>query len=221
MKKRNVITSTIVIAVTAIILALALTACAPKQNEPEETEVPTETVEVTEATEVITEPTEVVPEPTATEVTEPEEVKPVATQPVTTSKPNNSVNNNNGTNSNGTATVTPATTEPPVATPVQPTPTEPVPEVTEAPAEPKTTEHVHNWQEVYHEEVSHDVYYAMCKCGAKFTTAEEWIAHSESFPMIDAFTYHGSYGSYCETVVDTPAYSTWVCSCGATSDTQP
>lgn len=221
MKKRNIII-TVATLVLAIALTLAMTACAPKGNELDETEVPTETVEATEAIEPVTEPTEAATEPTevVTEAaTEPTEATPEVTQPVITSKPSAGTNTSGNTPSNSSQTSNTTTTVTP--TPTEPAATEPpvvTPSVT--PTEPAPTEHTHNWQEVYHEEVSHEEEWITCDCYAKFSTLDQWIAHNKGVTGADVLNHTGYRYTY-ETVVDTPAYSTWVCACGATSDTQP
>ena len=114
----------------------------------------------------------------------------------------------------------PAETVPPVTQP--PTiPTEPL----AVPGEPPATEPIgcqHTWQSVQHPEKGHYVGYAVCKCGYRCNGANDWFAHRDSFSLEDALAYHTSYGVGEDYIVDSPAYTTWVCTkCGADSDTQP
>ena len=64
--------------------------------------------------------------------------------------------------------------------------------------------------------------YAVCKCGYRCNGADDWFSHRDSFSLEDALVYHTSYGVGEDYIVDSPAYTTWVCTkCGDTSDTQP
>lgn len=114
----------------------------------------------------------------------------------------------------------PPATEPP-AVPTEPPATEPL----AVPVEPPATEPIgcqHTWQSVQHPEEGHYVSYAVCKCGYRCNGANDWFTHRDSFCLEDALAYHTSYGVGEEYIVDTPAYTTWVCTkCGADSDTQP
>ena len=239
MKKKDFVITAVLVALLILAIVLTLRACAPKQSDGEETiatldTTPTETQlaeteppveETTAPTNTVTEPVETVPQATTAPAVNTGNYANSNTASKPSSSTNTNTSNDNEANSSGT-TVVPTATEPaaaetPNVTPI-PTPAPTAPIVT--PAEPTPTEHTHSWQEIYHEEVSHDVWWVTCKCGARFTTAEEWGAHRNSYLGSDASIVlaHGGYGEICETVVDTPAYSTWVCSgCGATSDTQP
>lgn len=116
-------------------------------------------------------------------------------------------------------------TEPPAtelpAVPTEPPATEPL----AVPVEPPATEPIgcqHTWQSVQHPEEGHYVGYAVCKCGYRCNGANDWFAHRDSFCLEDALAYHTSYGVGEEYIVDTPAYTAWVCTkCGADSNTQP
>ena len=114
----------------------------------------------------------------------------------------------------------PPSTEPP-AIPTEPPATEPL----AVPVEPPATEPIgcqHTWQSVQHPEEGHYVGYAVCKCGYRCNGANDWFSHRDSFCLEDALVYHTSYGVGEEYIVDSPAYTTWVCTkCEATSDTQP
>jgi len=60
----------------------------------------------------------------------------------------------------------------------------------------------------------------MCDCGwTVYGDPDEltalWNAHSASFPPAESLFEHGGFGSMDEWIVDTPAYSEWVCQhCG-------
>ena len=119
----------------------------------------------------------------------------------------------------------PAETVPPViqppTIPTEPPATEPL----AVPVEPPATEPIgcqHTWQSVQHPEEGHYVGYAVCKCGYRCNGANAWFSHRDRFCLEDALAYHPSYGVGEEYIVDTPAYTTWVCTkCGADSNTQP
>ena len=232
MKKKLIITLALAV-VLVIAIILAVTSCtANGQEMPKETLDILETAAPTDAvteptTEPTEEPTEATEEPTEAEIpTEaPAAVKTESTKGATTAQ----------------SSFTPTATEPPATQPAvvvppavvstQPPETEPAvtnPPATEpATSQPPATEPVpvtcqHDWQTVYHEEVGHKEYYCGCACGAKFLTDNEWWSHAKSYSAEEAILYHGGYASGSEWVVDTPAYTEWVCSkCGATSDTQP
>lgn len=205
MKKRNIIIMAVIILIIALILAV--TSCAPNQSAEEETIALVDTI-----------PTETQfagTEPTVQETAAPTEAatESVETVPNVATAPTVNTSGYTNPNSSGTESATPNTssaTEPPEATPIQTVPTEPAP-----------TEHTHNWQEICHAEESHDVWWIVCQCGAKFATIDEMNAHSNAFLGSEEWLDHAGYGELHETVTDTPAYSTWTCACGATSDTQP
>lgn len=119
----------------------------------------------------------------------------------------------------------PAETVPPViqppTIPTEPPATEPL----AVPVEPPATEPIgcqHTWQSVQHPEEGHYVGYAVCKCGYRCNGANDWFTHRDSFCLEDALAYHTSYGVGEDYIVDSPAYTTWVCTkCGADSNTQP
>lgn len=123
------------------------------------------------------------------------------------------------------AETVPPVTQPP-AIPTEPPATEPPAVPTAPPAtEPPATEPIgcqHTWQSVQHPEEGHYVGYAVCKCGYRCNGANDWFSHRDSFLLEDALAYHTSYGVGEDYIVDSPAYTTWVCTkCGASSDTQP
>ena len=123
------------------------------------------------------------------------------------------------------AETVPPVTQPPTI-PTEPPATEPPAVPTEPPAtDPPATEPIgcqHTWQSVQHPEEGHYVGYAVCKCGYRCNGANDWFTHRDSFSLEDALAYHTSYGVGEEYIVDTPAYTTWVCTkCGADSNTQP
>lgn len=126
------------------------------------------------------------------------------------------------TGSSATPTpTTPAATEPtptqPAADP-EPTPSTPVQED----PMPTPTACNHIWIEDYHAAVSHQVYYTTCACGARFNSFEEFQAHTYNYTGEDLILNHGGYGTTYDTIIDTPAYSTWHCDkCGETRTSQP
>lgn len=205
MKKRNIIITAVIILIIALIFAV--TSCVPNRSTEEETITSVDTIP-TETQFAGTEPTmqeTVAPTEAVTELLE--TVPNVATAPA--------VNTSSYTNSNSSGTEnstpnTPSATDPPEAMPTQ-----------TAPAEPTPTEHIHSWQEICHAEESHDVWWIVCQCGSKFATIDEMNAHSNTFLGSEEWLNHAGYSELHETITDTPAYSTWVCACGATSDTQP
>ena len=141
------------------------------------------------------------------------------TAPGTESTGNTGTSGNQGSGSTGNQGGASGSVQPTTPPATQPKPTEPP--ATETPTEPTPTEHIHSWQEVYHEEVSHEVWWVTCICGARFSTVEAYTAHRQSFEG-SAQLEHGSWGETSDRIVDIPAYSTWYCAgCGATSDTQP
>lgn len=90
------------------------------------------------------------------------------------------------------------------------------------PAETAPTGCQHEWQEVHHEEVGYTEWMGQCVCGFTFKDPDEWIAHTKSYSAVDAVLYHGSWHDHWEYIVDTPAYTEWVCSkCGEVSETEP
>lgn len=115
--------------------------------------------------------------------------------------------------------LTPSETEPEDTNPIESSSTAPS---TEPPTEPTPTECSHTWQETYHEEVGHDEGRAVCACGERFANSTEWYTHLKSYSAVDAILYHGYYGTGSDYIIDTPAYTEWVCSrCGEVRDTQP
>lgn len=122
-----------------------------------------------------------------------------------------------------------AQTKPTESTPVETTPaetkpaeTQPSTEETRETAATEPTVCQHSWQTVDHPEEGHDEIYDVCDCGARFKTTSEWIAHSQSFSHAEALMNHGGHGTANIYVVDSPAYTEWVCSkCGAVTTTQP
>ena len=210
----------------ALTVSLSTASCAAQtRGQPEVTIPPT-------APEATAEPTEpkVMASVEATESSIPEETAPHATPlPVTPTEP---------------PTTEPPVipTEPPVQEPQPGIPAETVPPIiptepptipTEAPAteppavptDPPATKPIgcqHIWQSVQHPEEGHYVGYAVCKCGYRCNGANDWFSHRDSFSLEEALAYHTSYGVGEDYIVDSPAYTTWVCTkCGDTSDTQP
>ena len=98
------------------------------------------------------------------------------------------------------------------------------PKETEPPV-PEETEPVgcqHSWQKIDHPEVGHEEGRCVCVCGYRCASNAEWTAHVKSYSMEDALLYHTSFASSTDYVVDTPAYTEWVCSkCGAATTAQP
>lgn len=80
----------------------------------------------------------------------------------------------------------------------------------------------HNWQEIHHDEVGHEEWFVVCKCGYRCKTSAEWGTHVDSYSLEDALLYHTSNASSKDYVVDTPAYTEWICSnCGSATTTKP
>lgn len=81
----------------------------------------------------------------------------------------------------------------------------------------------HNWKSKYYPEEGHYTdYFVVCKCGAKFNTTEEWIAHSKGYTGEEAVLQHGGWGSTRFYVVDSPERWEWTCTkCGEVTDTKP
>ena len=148
--------------------------------------------------------------------------RPVGTQPT---DPDNIV---------GTAT---PTTQPTKPQPTEPQPTEPKP-TEPKPTEPKVPETQpshseeteatkpttcqHSWQEEHQAEKGHEEHYVVCKCGYRCKSESAWAAHAKNYSDEDALLYHTSWGTTDSYVVDSPAYTEWVCSkCGATTTTKP
>lgn len=153
--------------ISTITLALAMTACVPSRSTVEETIASVDTI----STETQLMETELTVQETAapTEAaTEPAEAVPKATTAPAVNT--GSYTNSNGSSSGSSTPDASGVIEQPAATPTQ-TP----------PAEPTPTEHTHSWQEVYHAEESHDVWWIVCQCGAKFATLDEMNAHSNAF----------------------------------------
>lgn len=183
-------------------VCLSTASCAAHtRGQPEVTIPPT-------APEATAEPTEpkVMASVEATESSIPEETEqPSASPPVAATEP--------------PATEPPATETLITESPIIPT------EPPAVPTDPPSTEPTgcqHTWQSVQHPEEGHYVGYAVCKCGYRCNGANDWFSHRDSFCLEDALVYHTSYGVGEEYIVDSPAYTTLVCTkCGASSDTQP
>ena len=221
----------------AVLLALAVSvytaSCAAhKRGQPEVTAltIVQEPISMPTVPEVTAEPSEpkVMASVEATESSIPEETEqPAASPPVAATEP---------------LTIEPPVipTEPPEQEPQPGIPAEAVPPVTQPPAipteppateppavptDPPATEPIgcqHIWQPVQHPEEGHYVGYAVCKCGYRCNGANDWFSHRDSFSLEDALAYHTSYGVGEDYIVDSPAYTIWVCTkCGAASDTQP
>lgn len=190
--------------ITALEPTAGTTETTTAATEPEETQateaatVPTEP-QATEPTKAPTQPTDPTepskPEQTIPKPTEPAPTEPTPTETVPPEPP--------------TGETVPPTTEPEQT---QPTETKP------APTEP--TECQHDWVSIHHAEVGHWRAGIMCDCGwtvygdpGELTAL--WNAHSASFPPAESLFEHGGFGSMDEWIVDTPAYSEWVCQqCG-------
>lgn len=122
-----------------------------------------------------------------------------------------------------------AQSKPTESTPVETTPaetkpaeTQPSTEETRETAATEPTACQHSWQTVDHPEEGHDECYVVCDCGYKCKTTAEWIAHTKNYEVREALLNHGGNGSMQEYIVDSPAYTEWVCSkCGAVTTTQP
>ena len=190
--------------ITAVEPTAGTTETTTAATEPEETQAteaattPTEP-QATEPTKAPTQPTDPTepskPEQTIPKPTEPAPTEPTPTETVPPEPP--------------TEETVPPTTEPEQT---QPTETEP------APTEP--TECQHDWVSIHHAEVGHWRAGIMCDCGwTVYGDPDEltalWNAHSASFPPAESLFEHGGFGSMDEWIVDTPAYSEWVCQqCG-------
>ena len=190
--------------ITAVEPTAGTTETTTAATEPEETQAteaattPTEP-QATEPTKAPTQPTDPTkpnkPEQTIPKPTEPAPTEPTPPETVPPEPP--------------TEETVPPTTEPEQT---QPTETEP------APTEP--TECQHNWVSIPHAEVGHWRAGIMCDCGwTVYGDPDEltalWNAHSASFPPAESLFEHGGFGSMDEWIVDTPAYSEWVCQhCG-------
>ena len=190
--------------ITALEPTAGTTETTTAATEPEETQateaatVPTEP-QATEPTKAPTQPTDPTepskPEQTIPKPTEPAPTEPTPTETVPPEPP--------------TGETVPPTTEPEQT---QPTETKP------APTEP--TECQHDWVSIHHAEVGHWRAGIMCDCGwTVYGDPDEltalWNAHSASFPPAESLFEHGGFGSMDEWIVDTPAYSEWVCQqCG-------
>ena len=190
--------------ITALEPTAGTTETTTAATEPEETQateaatVPTEP-QATEPTKAPTQPTDPT-EPSKPEQTIPKPTEPAPTEPTPTE----------------TVPPDPPTEEtvPPTTEPEQTQPTETKP----APTEP--TECQHDWVSIHHAEVGHWRAGIMCDCGwTVYGDPDEltalWNAHSASFPPAESLFEHGGFGSMDEWIVDTPAYSEWVCQqCG-------
>ena len=191
----------------------SITAVEPTAGTTETTTAATEPEE-TQATEAATTPTE-------PQATEPTKAPTQPTDPTEPSKPEQTIPKPTEpapTEPTPTETVPPepptGETVPPTTEPEQTQPTETKP----APTEP--TECQHDWVSIHHAEVGHWRAGIMCDCGwtvygdpGELTAL--WNAHSASFPPAESLFEHGGFGSMDEWIVDTPAYSEWVCQqCG-------
>ena len=232
-------------AVLILILILAMVSCKACRN----TAVPVEsTAAATDAVETIevetsapetTEQTEVPAETTSASETEPTETEPVETVPSTEPVPSHAPDSGKEDKQEPevkptepkTPETKPAETTPQVK-PTEPKPTEPkVPETKPAETQPSHSEETqatepavcqHSWQEIHHAEKGHEEMYDVCNCGARFKTTSEWIAHRDSYDAAEALANHGGHGSAKVYVVDSPAYTEWVCSkCGAATTSKP
>lgn len=191
----------------------SITALEPTAGTTETTTAATEPEE-TQATEAATAPTE-------PQATEPTKAPTQPTDPTEPSKPEQTIPKPTEpapTEPTPTETVPPepptGETVPPTTEPEQTQPTETKP----APTEP--TECQHDWVSIHHAEVGHWRAGIMCDCGwTVYGDPDEltalWNAHSASFPPAESLFEHGGFGSMDEWIVDTPAYSEWVCQqCG-------
>ena len=121
----------------------------------------------------------------------------------------------------------PAETEPPSAkhsetlpSETEPAETEPLQQEETQSVQTEPPECVHEWRSVYHPEEGHWVAGVACACGWQVygdpaQLVSQWNAHSASFPALESLLSHGGYGSVDQWIVDTPAYTEWVCThCG-------
>ena len=190
--------------ITAVEPTAGTTETTTAATEPEETQATKAATTPTEPQ--ATEPTKAPSQPTdPTEPSKPEQTIPKPTEPAPTEPtPPETVPPEPPTEE----------TEPPTTEPEQTQPTETEP----APTEP--TECQHNWVSIPHAEVGHWRAGIMCDCGwTVYGDPDEltalWNAHSASFPPTESLFEHGGFGSMDEWIVDTPAYSEWVCQhCG-------
>lgn len=194
--------------ITAVEPTAGTTKTTTAATEPEETQAteaattPTEP-QATEPTKAPTQPTDST-EPNKLEQTIPKPTEPAPTEPTPTE----------------TVPPEPPTEEtvPPTTEPEQTQPAEAEP----APTEP--TECLHDWVSIHHAEVGHWRAGIMCDCGwtvygdpGELTAL--WNAHSASFPPAESLFEHGGFGSMDEWIVDTPAYSEWICQhCGQSKE---
>ena len=191
----------------------SITAVEPTAGTTETTTAATESEE-TQATEAAIIPTE-------PQVTEPAQAPTQAIDPTEPSKPEQTIpmpTKPAPTEPTPTETMPPEPpteeTVPPTTEPEQTQPTETLP----APTEP--TECQHNWVSIPHAEVGHWRAGIMCDCGWTVHGDPDeltalWNAHSASFPPAESLFDHGGYGCVDEWIVETPAYSEWVCQhCG-------
>ncbi len=163
---------------------------APKPTEP----APTETLKPDATQPKPTEPKPIEAKTTVPQSTEPPVTVPPATEPPVTEPP----------------ATEPLATEPPATepAPISPPVTEPAPT--------ESTECVHDWMCIRHDEEGYWIAGVICDCGWTFYgTADEvmsaWQTHSASFPPEEALLVHGGCGSMDEWIVDKPAYDEWVC----------
>ena len=121
--------------------------------------------------------------------------------------------------------VKPTEPKPTEPKPTEPKPTEPVETKPSHSEENETTAPTtcqHSWQEVHHAEKGHEETFVVCDCGYRCSSTAEWTAHKKNYDSVEALTNHGGNGSANIYVVDTPAYTEWVCSkCGTSTTTQP
>lgn len=232
-------------AILILILILAMVSCKACRN----TAVPVEsTAAATDAVETIavetsapetTEQTEVPAETTSATETEPTETEPVETVPSTEPVPSHAPDSGKEDKQEPevkptepkTPETKPAETTPQVK-PTEPKPTEPKPTEPKVPeTQPSHSEETqatkpaacqHSWQEVYHAEKGHEEHYVVCACGYRCKSNSDWIAHTKNYSKEEMVLNHGSSSSADIYVVDSPAYTEWVCSkCGAATTSKP
>lgn len=184
------------------------------------------TGEVTEGAEETEAPTEV---PTEAEPEPEKETKPETEPAVEETKPQNGSNTGREEKEQDPTdppATEPVVTDPPVTEPPEVKPTEPVapvvPPVTEPPATeppatepPAPTECEHDWEIIYHpQEGYYSETYIKCACGARFSTVEEWQAHSQSYVGTEDIS-HCSWGGAREYIITVPRHYEYTCKkCG-------
>lgn len=244
MKKRIVIIALAVLLVASLLLC-AVSCSNSKEEQTEETIAPMETAGMTEGAEEITEPTEGT-EPNATEESKTQEGSSGAYPSGSTGSGNGQQTGNTGSGSSrpsgstgsGGAAGTPAVTQPLVTESPATKPTEHIHSYTVSSTTPASctsegsttyacscgdsyTEAIsmtaHNWVHHHEDEVGHTEGRCVCRCGARFSSTAEWIAHTKNYDAVEALTNHGGYASGSDYVIDVPARDWDECSiCGAT-----